>query len=79
MRIWVKLYGTLGQHLPGYQLSQGIEVEIPDGATVQDLFDLLDISESQGAVVVVENRILKADDRIPRGVPVIILQAIGGG
>jgi sulfur carrier protein ThiS len=79
MKVWVKLYGTLGQHLPGYQLSRGIEVEIPGRAMVQDLLDLLEISESQGAVVVVENQILKADDRIPRGAPVIILQAVGGG
>ena len=79
MKVWVKLHGTLGQHLPGYRLSQGIEVEIPDGALVQDLLDLLEITESQGAVVVVENQILKADDRILPGVPVIILQAVGGG
>ena len=79
MKVWVKLYGTLRQHFPGYQPSHGIDVEVPDGATVQDLLALLEISEPQGAVVVVENRILKADDKIRRGAPVIILQAIRGG
>jgi len=79
MKVRVKLYGTLSQRFPGYQHSQGVEVEIPDGATVKDLLAHLEISESQGAVVIVEGRILKADDKMQPGVPVNVLQAIGGG
>jgi sulfur carrier protein ThiS len=79
MKVRVRLYGTLSQSIPGYQHSQGIEVEIPDGATVRDLLALLEISESQGAVVIVEGRILKPDDRMRRGVSVNILQVIHGG
>ena len=79
MKVKVKLYGTLGQHFPDYQTSQGIEVEIPDGATAKDLLALLEISESRGAVIAVEGRILKADDRIRFGVPVHVLQVIRGG
>jgi len=75
----VKLYGTLSERFPGYQPSQGIEVELPDGATAQGLLAHLEIPESQRAVVIVEGRILKADDKIRRRAPVIILQAIGGG
>jgi sulfur carrier protein ThiS len=79
MNVQVKLYGTLSQRFPGYQSSQGIEVEIPDGTTVKGLLALLEISESQRAVVIVEGRILKADDEIPGRVPVSVLQAIQGG
>ena len=79
MKVKVKLYGTLRQRFPGYQHSQGMEVEIPDGATVKDLLALLEISESQGAVVIMEGRVLKADDKMRRGVPVNVLQVIGGG
>ena len=79
MKAKVKLYGTLSERFPSYQPSQGIEVELPDGATAQDLLAHLEIPESQRAVVIVEGRILKADDKIRRRVPVIILQAIGGG
>ena len=79
MKTRVRLYGTLSQRFPGYQHSQGIEVEIPDGAMVKDLLGLLEISESQGAVVIMEGRILKADDKMRRGVPVNVLQSIGGG
>jgi sulfur carrier protein ThiS len=79
MKVRVKLYGTLSQRFPGYQPSQGIEVEIPDGGTARDLLALLEIPESQGAVIVAEGRVLKTDDRIQRGVPVSVLQVIYGG
>ena len=79
MKVKVKLYGTLSQRFPDYQHSQGIEVEIPEGATVKDLLALLEISESQGAVVIMEGRILKADDKVRSGVPVNVLQAMRGG
>jgi len=78
MKTRVKLYGTLSQRFPNYQHSQGIEVELPEGATVQDLLALLGISESQGAVVIAEGRILKADDKI-RQVQVDVFQSIRGG
>ena len=79
MKLKVKLYGTLGQQVPGYQHSEGIEVEIPDGAAVKDLLALLEISESQGAVVIMDGRVLKADDEMQCGVPVNVLQVIQGG
>jgi sulfur carrier protein ThiS len=79
MKVRVRLFGTLGQLYPGYQHSQGMEVEIPDGATAKDLLVLLEISESQGAAVAVEGRILKADDRIQYGFPVHVLQVVQGG
>ena len=75
----VKLYGTLSHRFPDYRYSEGIEVEIPDGATVKDLLALLEISESKGAVVAMEGRILKGDDTIRRVVPVHIFNAIHGG
>jgi sulfur carrier protein ThiS len=56
-----------------------IEVELPEGATVQDLLALLEISESQGAVVIMEGRVLKADDQMRWGVPVDVFQSIRGG
>jgi len=79
MRVKVKLYGILSQRFPGYQHSQGIEVETPNGATVKDLLALLEIPKSQGAVVAMEGRILKMYDKIKCGVNVHVLQAIHGG
>jgi len=79
MQVKVKLYGTLSQRFPDYQLAQGIEVEIPDGATVKDLLALLEISEPRSAIVIVNSRIFKADDEMEGGVPVNVFQAIRGG
>ena len=79
MKVRVKLFGTLSQGFPGYQHSQGMEVEIPEGATVKDLLALLEISESRGAVVIAEARILKAGDKLRRGAQVNVLQSIQGG
>jgi len=69
----------LSQQFPDYGHSEGIEVEITEGTTVKDLVARLEISEPQGAVVAMEGRILKADDKIRCGVPVNVLQAIHGG
>jgi len=79
MKLRVKLFGALRQRFPDYSHQQGIEVEIPDGATAKDLLSLLRISESNGAVVAVEGRILKSDDKMQHGVLVNVLQAIQGG
>ena len=79
MKLRVRLFGTLSQAFPGYKHSQGIEVEIPERATVRDLLALLELSESRGVVVIAEGHILRADDGIPSEVPVSVLQAIGGG
>jgi sulfur carrier protein ThiS len=79
MKIRVRLYGTLSQQFPHYRHSEGMEVEIPDGATVKDLLTSLKISESQGVAVAMEGRILKADDTIRGEVPVHVLQSLSGG
>ncbi len=79
MKMSVKLFGTLRERFPDYRHQQGIEVEIPDGATAKDLLSLLKISESNGAVVAIEGRILKRDDKMQHGVQVYVFQAIHGG
>jgi sulfur carrier protein ThiS len=79
MKLRVRLFGTLSQAFPGYKHSEGIEVEVPERATVKELLALLGLSESRGVVVMAEGRILRAEDSIRPGVPVSILQAIGGG
>ena len=79
MKVRVGLFGTLRQRFAGYQHLQGLEVEIPEEATVKDLLILLDLSETRGAVVIAKGRVLKADDRLQPGVPVDVMQAMGGG
>ncbi|MGD8471968.1 MAG: MoaD/ThiS family protein [Desulfobacterales bacterium] len=79
MKVRIKLYGTLSLRVPGYDHSQGIEIELAEGATVKDLLDHLKISESQGAVVTIDGRIRKAGDKIPEGTHARVFQSVGGG
>lgn len=79
MKVEARLFGTYRQRFPDYQPSQGMEVELPDGATVRELLAFLGLSESRGAVVIAGGRVLEADERLLRGVPVNVMQAIGGG
>ncbi len=79
MKVQVRLFGSLSQGFPDYQPSQGIEVEIPEGMTVRSLLELLGLSESQGAVVIAEGRILEEGDIVQGQVPLSVMQAISGG
>lgn len=79
MNVRVNLYGTLSARIPGYRQTQGIEVELPEGATVNDLLALLEISERQKAVVAIDGRIRKGSDKIPGGAYAQVLQPIHGG
>ncbi|MFZ7113168.1 MAG: hypothetical protein ACOWYE_15910 [Desulfatiglandales bacterium] len=79
MKVLVKLYGTLSRGFPGYRHSQGMEIDIPDGARVKNLLAHLAIPESQGACIAVKGLILKAGEKVPGGVDVQVLQTISGG
>ena len=79
MEVSVKVFGTFRQRFPDYQPSEGIQVEIPDGATVRDLLTCLGLLEVRGAAVIAEGRVLNAEETLRHGVPVNIMQAISGG
>ena len=79
MKIRVKLFGTLSKRFHGYKPTQGIEVDIPDGARVKDLLVNLEILESQEGVVSMEGHILRKDDKLRDGNFVHVFQAVYGG
>jgi len=79
MKIRVDLYGTLSQKMPGYRQSQGIEIDIAEGATVSDLLALLEIDTSQKAIVAIDGRICKPNEKIRAGARARIFQPVHGG
>jgi len=79
MEVTVKVFGTFCQRFPDYEPSQGMQITVPDEATVRDLVACLGLSQAREAVVIAEGRVLEAGDRLRPGVPVNIMQAIGGG
>jgi molybdopterin synthase sulfur carrier subunit len=79
MKVRVKLFGVLGLRYPGYDMEKGMELEIPDGARVQDLLTHLRIVESREGVVAVNGLIMKAEDVLKEGSAVHILEPVFGG
>lgn len=79
MNVAVKLFGTLVQHLPGYDPEAGMDVQIPDGARVKDLLVHLGILGSKGFIVAAKGRLLKPDDELENGDSVQIFQSVLGG
>ncbi len=79
MKIRVKLFGILPQRYPDYDSSQGLEVEIPEGARVKDLLARLEISASDGGLVAIDNLVVQHDHELEAGVSVRIFQRAFGG
>ncbi len=79
MKVTVKLFGTLGQAVPGYDPEKGLEMEIREGAKVKHLLGELRISEVKGGVVAADGRVLHPEDRLKDGMSVHLLQAVYGG
>jgi sulfur carrier protein ThiS len=79
MQVMVKLYGTLGNHVPGYVHSKGILVEIPDNGKVKDLLFALNIPESQNVAIAMDGRVLARDDQLHDNAYVNVMQPLHGG
>jgi sulfur carrier protein ThiS len=79
MKIIVKLYGTLGQEFPGYNPGEGLSVELPDGARVENLLAHLEIPQKKGCFISMNNTIAKLDDKLTENATIMILQKLAGG
>ena len=79
MRVRVKLFGTLKQSVSDYDPEQGLEIEISDGAKVQDLLAHLEILKSNAPIVFINNQIAKIDDELIDGSWVNLIQRAFGG
>jgi sulfur carrier protein ThiS len=79
MKITVKLFGTLGQAVPGYDPEKGLEVAMREGAKVKELLGRLKISGVKGGVVAAGGKVLHPEDPLMEGMCVHLLQAVYGG
>ena len=79
MKVRVRLFGTLGQHLRNYNHAEGVEVRIAEGEKIMDLLIHLEISGSDSSFVTVDGRMAKTDDELKDGAIVHILQRVFGG
>jgi sulfur-carrier protein len=79
MRIQLKLYGTLRRLSPGGKAGAPLELDLPDGATIQELIDLLEIPDEETKVSFVNNLVRDKDYRLEDGDKVGIFPPVGGG
>ncbi len=76
----VKLFGLLVREVPHYDLSQGLEMNLPEGAHVSELLERLGLSGSRkGIIAISEGKALKADDALSEGKQISLFSQIAGG
>jgi len=79
VKISVRLYGTLGNHLSGHDPLNGMELEVPDDATAGDLLDQLDIPVKKVGIISVDGNLVKKSQPLRNGNVVRIYRPIAGG
>ncbi len=79
MRVRVKVFATLREYVPNQRPGSPFEIELPDGATLDDLVKQLHLPQEEVKVTFVNARaqplsyVLNADDEVG------IFPPIGGG
>ena len=79
MNVRVKLMGTLPTHYPGSYSASGIDVELPDGACISDLVEMMGIPKSRVGLATINGTLVHAQDMIPPDAAVKFFHKIAGG
>lgn len=79
MRVTVKLFATLVRFRDGARTATPFEVDLPEGAIVQDLIDQLKIPAGETHVIFINNIIEEANSKLKDGDVVGMFPPVGGG
>jgi len=79
MKIQVRLYGTLGNHLPDHNRLTGMVVEIPKGSNVADLIDHLSVPRGKVGIISVDGMLVRESKTLFTDNFVRMYQPIAGG
>ncbi len=79
MNIRVIFFGTLRKQFPDHDPTQGIEIDIPEGSTVEDLIMQLDFPLQKLGMVAMNGRLVKAGNLLKKNAVVRVFQPIFGG
>ena len=79
MRLTVKLYGTLSRSFGEYDHLCGLEVIIPEEASIHDLLVYLNLSPERLGMISMDGRLLNKKSRLKDGAQIKIFQPISGG
>ena len=79
MRVTVKLFATLARFKSDAKAGRAFEVDLPEGATVQDLIDTLKIPPEETHIVFINNSIQEPGKNLKDGDVVGMFPPVGGG
>lgn len=79
MRVTVRVYATLCRYVPGIFAGTPIEIELPDGSTVADLIEQVEIPAREVKIAFVNGRTRPLDWLLESGDEAGIFPPIGGG
>jgi sulfur carrier protein ThiS len=79
LRLTVKLYGTLSRSFDEYDHLSGLEVNIPEEASILDLLDYLNLSSERLGMIYMDDKVLNKKSRLNDGAQIKIFQPISGG
>jgi sulfur carrier protein ThiS len=79
IKVNVKLFATLRRHFPDYNPDKGVDVEMNEGSTVEDLLHTLHLSQNEARVIIVNGIPKKINDPINNQDQVNIFTPISGG
>lgn len=79
MQVQVKLYGTLGKRVAGYDHRTGMAVNVDDGATVAELMTQLGVPLDKIGMVSLDGRLVGKAAALRSGVLVKVFHPIFGG
>jgi molybdopterin synthase sulfur carrier subunit len=79
MKITLEVFGSLREHLPGYNPERGLEVEIPATTRLSGLFAQLKLPVTESNMITVDGRLAEEDEPLTDGASVLVLPYVGGG
>jgi sulfur-carrier protein len=79
MRVNVKVFATLKRHLPEERANHAFDLEVPDGATLDDVVRLIGLPAAEVKVTFVNGRTEALSSVLHEGDEVGIFPPLGGG
>ena len=79
VRLNIKLYGTLGRSFDAYDHLSGLEVNIPEEASIHDLLEYLNLPLESLGMIYMDGKLLNKKARLKDGAQIKIFHPISGG
>jgi len=77
--VHVKLFATLRRHYPHLGIGEAMPIELPDGATIGELVNHLQLPADHVKIVFVNSIVRDKDHPLANGDEVGIFPQVGGG